>query len=70
MPARDVDVEAVFTVAPNGTVVRVEIVRSSGYAAVDREVEKTLLAYLFEPAPEGSEDSGSVQFRFRLERER
>ncbi len=67
---QDADVEVRFVVAPSGTVLRVEIVRGSGYAAVDREVEKTVLAYLFEPAPEGSEDSGSVQFRFRLERER
>jgi protein TonB len=67
---RDVEVEAVFSVAPSGQVESVEIVRSSGYAAVDREVEKALLGYLFEPAPEGSEDTGRVQFRFRLERDR
>jgi len=67
---RDVDVEAVFTVAATGQVVDVEIVRSSGYAAVDREVEKTILSYLFEPTREGGEDTGRVQFGFRLERER
>jgi len=67
---RDVDVEALFAVAPDGRVLRVDIVRGSGYAAVDREVEKTVQGYLFEPASEGSEDTGRVRCRFRVERER
>jgi TonB family protein len=62
----EVDVEAAFVVAPSGQVVRVEITRSSGFASVDREVEQAMLDALF--AESSREDSGRIQFRFRLER--
>jgi TonB family protein len=62
----EVDVEAAFVVAPNGQVVRVEITRSSGFASVDREVEQALRDALF--AESSREDTGRIQFRFRLER--
>jgi TonB family protein len=62
----EVDVEAAFIVAPSGQVTRVEITRSSGFASVDREVEQALRNALF--AESSQEDSGRIQFRFRLER--
>jgi TonB family protein len=64
----EVDVVAVFTVASNGQVIEVDIVRSSGYASVDTAVQRALYGYLFEPAADSSEDVGQVQYRFRLER--
>jgi TonB family protein len=65
---QEVDVEALFTVEPSGQVTRVEITRSSGYNAVDRTVERTLMGYLFEPSTDESQDTGRIVFRFRLER--
>lgn len=64
----EVDVVAVFTVAANGQVVKVDILRSSGYATVDTAVQRALYSYLFEPSADSSEDVGQVQYRFRLER--
>lgn len=64
----EVDVEALFTVASSGQVIDVEIVRSSGYASVDRAVERALLSYLFEQSADADNDLGQIQFRFRLER--
>jgi TonB family protein len=64
----EVDVVAVFTVAANGQVVEVDILRSSGYATVDTAVQRALYSYLFEPSADSSEDVGKVQYRFRLER--
>jgi TonB family protein len=64
----EVDVVAVFTVASNGQVIEVDIVRSSGYASVDTAVQRALYGYLFEPSADSSEDVGQVQYRFRLER--
>ena len=64
----EVDVAAVFSVAPSGQVIEVEIVRSSGYASVDRAVERALLSYLFEASDDTSTDVGEIQYRFRLER--
>jgi TonB family protein len=64
----EVDVVAVFSVAANGQVMDVDIERSSGYASVDRAVERALLEYLFEPSDTESEDVGQIQYRFRLER--
>ena len=62
----EVDVEADFVVAPNGQVASVQITRSLGFASVDREVEQALRDALF--AESSQEDSGRIQFRFRLER--
>jgi TonB family protein len=62
----EVDVEAAFVVAPSGQVIGVQITRSSGFASVDREVEQALRNALF--AESSREDSGRIQFRFRLER--
>jgi TonB family protein len=62
----EVDVEAAFVVAPDGQVIRVQITRSSGFASVDREVEQALRDALF--AESSREDTGRIQFRFRLER--
>jgi TonB family protein len=64
----EVDVVAVFTVAPNGQVIEVDIVRSSGYATVDTAVQRALYSYLFEPSADSNEDVGQIQYRFRLER--
>jgi TonB family protein len=64
----EVDVAAVFSVAPSGQVIEVDIVRSSGYASVDRAVERALLSYLFEASDDTSTDVGEIQYRFRLER--
>jgi outer membrane biosynthesis protein TonB len=64
----EVDVVAVFSVAANGQVVEVDIVRSSGYATVDAAVQRSLYGYLFEPSGDSSEDVGQIQVRFRLER--
>jgi TonB family protein len=64
----EVDVAAVFSVAPSGQVIEVDILRSSGYASVDRAVERALLSYLFEASDETSTDVGKIQYRFRLER--
>ena len=58
--------EAAFIVAPSGQVTSVVITRSSGFASVDREVEQALRDALF--AESSQEDSGRIQFRFRLER--
>ncbi|MBN1835339.1 MAG: TonB family protein, partial [Spirochaetales bacterium] len=65
---QEVDVEATFKVAPNGQVTQVEIIRSSGYSTVDRAVERALADYLFEASAGEQEDTGRIQFRFRLER--
>jgi len=64
----EVDVAAVFSVAPSGQVIDVDIVRSSGYASVDRAVERAILSYLFEVSDDTSADVGEIRYRFRLER--
>jgi TonB family protein len=64
----EVDVMAAFSVAANGQVIAVDILRSSGYASVDRAVERALRGYLFEPSEGMGEDVGQIQYRFRLER--
>jgi TonB family protein len=64
----EVDVVAVITVAANGQVIQVDILRSSGYATVDTAVKQALRSYLFEPSEDSSEDVGQIQVRFRLER--
>jgi TonB family protein len=64
----EVDVAAVFSVAPSGQVIDVDIVRSSGYASVDRAVERAILSYLFEVSDDTSTDVGEIRYRFRLER--
>ena len=64
----EADVVAVFTVAANGQVMEVDILRSSGYGSVDAAVQRALYSYLFEPSADSSEDVGQVQVRFRLER--
>jgi TonB family protein len=64
----EVDVEAILTVAPNGQVNSVDIVRSSGYASVDRAVERAIFGYLFEPSGSPGDDAGQIRFRFRLKR--
>jgi TonB family protein len=64
----EVDVEAVLIVAPNGQVSSVDIVRGSGYASVDRAVERAILGYLFEPSGGPGDDVGRIRFRFRLKR--
>ncbi len=64
----EVDVAAVFSVAPSGQVIEVDIVRSSGYASVDRAVERAVLSYLFEASDDTGTDVGEIHYRFRLER--
>jgi TonB family protein len=63
-----VDVVAAFAVAPNGQVTRVEIMRSSGFASVDRAVVQALHNALFDASPGDAEDQGRISFHFRLER--
>ncbi len=65
---QDVDVEAMFTVAPTGQVIEVLITQSSGYILVDRAVERALSDYLFEESTDGRRDTGKIKFLFRLER--
>jgi TonB family protein len=64
----EVDVVAAFAVAPNGQVTRVEIMRSSGFASVDRAVVQALHNALFDASPGDAEDQGRISFHFRLER--
>jgi TonB family protein len=64
----EVDVEAAFAVAPSGQVTRVEIVRSSGFASVDRAVEQAMYNTLFEASSGEAEDQGRISLHFRLER--
>jgi TonB family protein len=64
----EVDVEAAFAVAPNGQVTRVEIIRSSGFASVDRTVVQALHNILFDASSGDAEDQGRISFHFRLER--
>ncbi|GAH29547.1 unnamed protein product [marine sediment metagenome] len=65
---QEVDVKALFTVAPTGQVIRVEIIQSSGYTMVDRAVERALFDYFFEESHSDTNDFGAIQFHFRLER--
>ena len=66
---QEVEVEARITVAPSGMVTRVEITRGSGYIEIDANVADALRGYLFSRV-DGREDStGTVKFRFRLEKQ-
>jgi TonB family protein len=64
----EADCEARIVVSPGGNVVRVEITRSSGYIEIDRNVEAALRQFLFSRADSGSDATGMVRFRFRLDR--
>ncbi len=65
---QEVECEATITVTPLGTVVDVEITRSSGYTEVDAGVEAALRQYVFSRAEGRQNVSGTVTFQFRLER--
>jgi len=65
---QEVECEARIAVAPNGTVVHVEITKSSGYTEVDASVESALRAYLFSRGDTTKEAVGTIRFRFRLEK--
>ena len=70
LSAAGLEVECVarITVAPEGNVTRVEIMRSSGYTEIDASVEAALREFLFSRV-EGRKDAvGTITFRFRLEK--
>jgi TonB family protein len=66
---QEIEGEARITVAPSGTVTRVEITRSSGYIEIDASVEAALRDYLFSRVDGTADTVGTVQFRFRLEKQ-
>ncbi len=66
---RDVDVEAEIVVAPGGNVIRVKIVKSSGYEEVDRIVESALWRYMFSADPNGNRSIGRLKVHFILKPE-
>ncbi len=66
---QEVEGEARITVAPSGTVTRVEITRSSGYIEIDASVEAALRDYLFSRVDGRVDSTGTVKFRFRLEKQ-
>jgi TonB family protein len=65
---QEVECEARIVVAPNGTVIHVEITKSSGYTEIDTSVESALRAYLFSRGDARKEAVGTIRFRFRLEK--
>jgi TonB family protein len=65
---QEVECEAAITVTPLGTVVDVEITRSSGYTEVDASVEAALRQYVFSRVEGRQNVEGTVSFQFRLER--
>jgi len=52
-----------------GQVTRVEITRSSGYIEIDASVEAALRDYLFSRVDGRVDSTGTVKFRFRLEKQ-
>jgi len=66
---QEVEGEARITVAPSGIVTRVEITRSSGYIEIDASVEAALRDYLFSRVDGRVYSTGTVKFRFRLEKQ-
>lgn len=66
---QEVEAEARITVAPSGIVTRVEITRSSGYIEIDASVEAALRYYLFSQVDGRADSTGTVKFRFRLEKQ-
>ncbi len=66
---QEVEGEARITVAPAGIVTRVEITRSSGYIEIDASVEAALRDYLFSRVDGRVDSTGTVKFRFRLEKQ-
>lgn len=63
----EADVVLRLTVAEDGRVTAVEVLRSSGLSTVDAEVQQALRQYLF-AASAGGPVAGTVQVRYRLER--
>ena len=66
---QEIEGEARITVAPSGIVTRVEITRSSGYIEIDASVEAALRDYLFTKVEGRVDTVGTVEFRFRLEKQ-
>ncbi len=66
---QEIEGEARISVAPSGIVSRVEITRSSGYIEIDASVEAALRDYLFSRVDGRVDSVGTVQFRFRLEKQ-
>ncbi len=64
----EAEVTARISVSPDGQVTSVEIVRSCGYTLGDLEVVQALREWLFEKSSSGKPDTGTIPFRFRLER--
>jgi TonB family protein len=65
---QEIEGEARITVAPSGTVTRVEITRGTGYSEIDAVIEAALRDYLFSRVDGKGDAVGTVRFRFRLER--
>jgi len=53
-------------VAPSGEVVNVEIIRSSGWLAFDKEIRETLLKWKFSPVDEPAIEVYEGEFYFRF----
>ncbi len=66
----EAECEATITVSPFGTVIYVEITRSSGYTEIDASVESALRGYLFtrDYGFDRKNAVGNVRIRFRLEK--
>ncbi len=65
----EAEVVARFLVSPEGQVVQVELLQSSGYSLADASVIQALRGYSFDKSPVGRSDTGTIRFSFRLERE-
>jgi TonB family protein len=66
----ETECEARITVSPSGTVVQVEITKSSGYIEIDANVETALRGYVFARDYGFTRKNavGNVRIRFRLEK--
>jgi TonB family protein len=65
---QEIEGEARITVAPSGSVTRVEMTRGTGYSEIDAVIEAALRDYLFSRVDGKGDAMGTVRFRFRLER--
>ena len=64
----EAEVEALVSIAASGEVVGVRIVRSSGHAEVDLEVQRTLRRFVFTRISGDTIESEPIVVRFRLEK--
>lgn len=64
----EVDLELEITVSPAGSVVAVEVTRSSGFASIDVEVKKLASSWTFQVSASGEDDVARVTLHYRLEK--